>query len=520
MHQRTIIALVLLALGCGITTAQVPTWSSRVASIIYSKCTPCHRTGEIAPFTLESYQDADDYAPSIKHAVEDRKMPPWPPAKGHGNFMGSRALTDDEIATIIAWVDNGSPEGDPNAAPKPPVFPSGSQLGTPDLVLTMSEEWRQPGDGKDVYRFFVLPTNLLQDRNVAAIEFRPGNTSVVHHVLYFLDTTGTARRLDAADPEPGYAGFGDPGFETAASFLGWVPGAQQRLYPPTIGARLYRNSDLVIQVHYAPSETEQSDRSSVNIFFHDSPSVRLVQEFALNPRNLVPGQSFVIPADATPTFTTRFTIPLDVSMIAVAPHMHLLGTSARAYAVTPAGDTIRLIKIDAWDFHWQGGYAYKHPVRIPRNSTLYYEASYDNTSNNPHNPNTPPKIVTWGEGTEDEMLLCYFHWLPYRSGDEQIDMETSMPTSVTDSDVSTMEAITRVWPNPSQGAVNIMLERPTDGSVSFDIIDASGRRVGHVPPARCDAGLTTHSIDTRTLPAGVYRVRTNGGASASITVLR
>ncbi len=510
-------AFMVLALSAH---AQEPTWSSEVASIIYAKCTPCHRTGEIAPFTLESYQDADDWAPSIKHVVEERTMPPWPPAKGHGTFAGSRALTEQEIATIVNWVNNGSPEGNPDLAPKPPTFPTGSQLGTPDLVLTMSEEWRQPGNGKDVYRFFVLPTNLLEDRNVSAIEFRPGNASVVHHVLYFLDTTGTARQRDAQDPQPGYAGFGDPGFESAASFLGWVPGAQQRFYPPQIGTRLTKNSDLVIQVHYAPTDVEQVDRSSVNVFFHSSPSVRLVQQFALSPRDLVSGQNFVIPANTTPTFTTQFTVPLEVSIIGVAPHMHLLGSNARAYAVTPSGDTIRLIKIDHWDFHWQGGYSYKNPVRIPRGSTLFYEASYDNTTNNPHNPNSPPKLVTWGEGTEDEMLLCYFHWLPYRSGDEAIDMETAIPTHVdADTDVDASSTL-RVWPNPSSSVAQVVVERTSRAPISFAVIDATGAIVMQTAERPCDEGLTSHTIDVHTLPAGSYRIRTNDGRSAPLTVIR
>ncbi len=486
--------------------AAEPTWCGEVASIVYAKCTPCHRTGEIAPFTLESYWDAISYGPSIKHAVETREMPPWPPAKGHGTFMGVRSLTDEQISTITQWVDAGMPFGNATQEPKPPTFPTGSQLGTPDLVLTMKDEWKVAANKKDVYRFFVLPTGLLEGRNVAAIEFRPGNAKVVHHVLFFLDTTGTARRLDAADPLPGYAGFGDPGFQTAASFLGWVPGAQQRFYPSQIGARLYVGSDLVIQVHYAPSETEETDRSSVNIFFHPSPNVRQVQEFALSPRDLVAGQSFVIPGNTVRTFTTRFTVPLDVSIIAVAPHMHLLGKTARAYAVTPTNDTIRFIKIDNWDFHWQGGYAFKYPVKVPRGSVLYYEASYDNTLNNKNNPNNPPKLVTWGEGTEDEMLLCYFHWLPYQNGDERINMETNTVSSVDEERV----AGTHPWlfsPNPASDYTTAVGSTVSD----FSIYDSMGRQV-----LQCSGSV----FNVQSLGQGAYVVRTADGAYAPLIIRR
>ncbi|MFM8771633.1 MAG: hypothetical protein ACKOE4_06395, partial [Candidatus Kapaibacterium sp.] len=294
--------------------AETPTWSADVAKIIYANCTSCHRSGEIAPFPLVTYEDVSDVAYSVKRAVQEREMPPWPPAKGHGTFVGSRSLSDADIETIAKWVDGGTPAGDLASAPKPPTFPEGSQLGTPDLVLTMNETWTIQSNYKDVYRFFVLPTKLLQDRSVKAIEFRPGNASVVHHVLYFLDTTGTARKKDAEDPLPGYSGFGDPGFESAVSFLGWVPGAQTRFYPPTIGSAMYKNSDLVIQVHYAPSKTEQTDRSLVNIFFHSADEVRQVQEFSMNPRQLVAGQQFQIPANKVQSFTTTFTIPYEISV--------------------------------------------------------------------------------------------------------------------------------------------------------------------------------------------------------------
>ena len=208
-----VLLLILCALVSARSTAaeQEYTWSRDVAKIVYSKCTPCHREGEIAPMPLTTYQEVRDVALSIKHEVEDRHMPPWPPEHGIGSFLGVRSLTDNEYNTLIAWIDQGAAPGDLSQAPPPPTFPSGSQLGTPDLVLRMDAKWRIEGNNKDVYRYFVLPTELTQDRDIAAIEFRPDNASVVHHVLYFVDTTGTARRRDAEDPLLGYAGFGDPG---------------------------------------------------------------------------------------------------------------------------------------------------------------------------------------------------------------------------------------------------------------------------------------------------------------------
>lgn len=512
MHR--VITTFLLCLAVTATSAvavETPTWSSDVARIIYANCTSCHRSGEIAPFPLVTYENVSDVAYSVKRAVQEREMPPWPPAKGHGTFVGNRSLSDDDIETITKWVDGGMPAGDLAAAPKPPTFPEGSQLGTPDLVLTMNETWTVQSNNKDVYRFFVLPTKLLQDRSVKAIEFRPGNASVVHHVLYFLDTTGTARKKDAEDPLPGYSGFGDPGFESAVSFLGWVPGAQTRFYPPTIGSAMYKNSDLVIQIHYAPSETEQTDRSHVNVFFHSADEVRQVQEFAISPRQLVAGQQFQIPANKVQSFTTTFTIPYEISVVGVAPHMHLLGKNCRAYATSPKGDTIRLISVPQWDFHWQGGYTFKNPVRVPRGSKLFYEATYDNTMNNLENPNNPPKLVRWGESTTDEMLLCYFHWLPYQAGDEQIDMETKLPTSVNNAATKAPFSI-QAWPTIANETIRLAVESDIDRPLWLEIIDTRGVRLPlSIQQQTAPQGASIISIPTVDISAGAYTVRASSG---------
>jgi hypothetical protein len=520
MRFATHLLLIVLVTGStSAISAEAPTWSADVATIIYTNCTPCHRPGEIAPFPLVTYEQVADFGYSVKRAVEKREMPPWPPAKGHGSFIGNRSLSDADIAMITKWVDGGMPAGDLASAPQPPTFPSGSQLGTPDLVLRMSDKWTVQGNNKDVYRFFVLPTNLLKDRSVKAIEFRPGNAAVVHHVLYFLDTSGTARRKDAEDPMPGYSGFGDPGFETAVSFLGWVPGAQTRFYPPTIGSTMYKNSDLVIQVHYAPSTVEQTDQSHVNIFFHESDQVRQVQEFAMNPRQLVAGQQFQIPANKIQSFTTTFTIPYEISVIGVAPHMHLLGKNCRAYATTPKGDTIRLISVPQWDFHWQGGYTFKNPVRIPRGSKLFYEASYDNTINNLENPNNPPKLVRWGESTTDEMLLCYFHWLPYQAGDESIDMETKLPTSVNNESMLRGFSI-EARPSVTSGDVTLVIESSKDQTISFEIIDLSGRAVTPTLTRTALQGVSSVTLPTESSPQGSYVVRaSSSGGSTTCKVL-
>ncbi len=494
---------------------EAPTWSSRIASIVYAKCTPCHRPGEIAPFGLTSYDEVASSALQIKAVTQSRYMPPWKPAHEWGEFMGDRSLSDDEVSAIARWVDAGAPPGNLAEAPSLPEFPKGSQLGTPDMVLEMSEEWHVEGNNRDVYRYFVLPTNLLENKAVKALEFRPGNPKVVHHVLYFLDTTGTARAKDAADPAPGYAGFGDPGFESAASYLGWVPGSQMRFYPESIGAQMFKGSDLVIQVHYAPSPVAQTDRSHVNVFFQNNPNPRVVQEFSLNPLYLREGL-FLIPANQVRSYSSAITIPFNVSIIAVAPHMHLLGINARAFAVTPQGDTIGLIRINDWDFNWQGSYAFKKPIVVPGGSQLVYEASYDNTANNPLNPNSPPKLVGWGESTSDEMLLCYFHWLPYQPGDENLSMET-IPTSVQEMEPKPVFDVT-LWPNPATSHATLAFTLNGVEDLDVTITDAMGSTILQ-PHAQAPFQNGRHVLDinVNALSSGAYFLLVNGkGAAVSL----
>lgn len=501
-------------------SAETPTWSDNVARIVYTKCTPCHRQGEIAPFDLITYADAKMRANTIKAVTESRYMPPWKPLPGHTDYLGDRSLSGEEQAIISAWVDAGAPEGDPSRTPAPPTFPSGSQLGTPDLVLTMSEEWQISDNSTDVYRYFVLPTNLLKDQNIRALEFRPGNAAVVHHVLYYLDTTGTARQRDAEDLLPGYSGFGDPGFESAASYLGWVPGSQTRFFPPNIGARLLKNSDLVIQVHYAPSSLPTTDQSHVNVFFDDAPQIRVLNEFSLGPENL--SSVFVIPANQKKGFVAKYTVPIDVSLMGVAPHMHLLGRECRAYAVTPKGDTIRLVGVNDWDFNWQGSYTFRRLIRVPRNSVLHYEATYDNTTANPLNPNSPPKLVTWGEKTTDEMLLCYFYWLPYQAGDEAIELETSPTLSVENDLRTSMNFACSPNPTTEQTTISFTLDRPL--TITLDVVDALGHRVASVKNTRpFEPGQHTIPYSVANLASGVYFIRlesSSGIVSIPCVVLR
>ena len=218
-----------------------PTWSGDVAKIIYDNCTSCHRPGESAPFPLTSYAETKKRALMIQHVTEDRLMPPWHPAKGHGEFLDEMRLSDAEIATLRRWVEAEMPEGDPKSAPKAPTYPAGWQLGEPDMVVTMSEEFQVPAGGPDIYRNFVIPLNLKEDKWVKAVEVRPAARTVVHHVLFFLDDTGSARELDKQDKTPGFRsmGFRRTG-SLGGSAVGARPAAKAACSPPSRTATALR----------------------------------------------------------------------------------------------------------------------------------------------------------------------------------------------------------------------------------------------------------------------------------------
>jgi hypothetical protein len=406
--------VVLLAGSVAHAADTTVTYTKDIAPIVWKNCTGCHRPGEIGPFPLMNYQDAAKRADFLKDVVAKRKMPPWKAEPGFGEFHDVRRLSDAEIATIGRWADDGAEEGNPNDLPAMPRFSAGWQLGEPDLVLKMPEAYEVPAAGRDVFRCFVIPTGLTEDRAVAAVEFRPGNRRVVHHALYFLDSSDQARKKDEQDPLPGYASFGGVGIVPTGALGGWAPGAQPRRLPDGVGRLLRKGSDLVLQIHYHPDGKPESDQSSVGIYFTTTPAsgTKVVMGLPIsNNRIRIPA------GNASEQITAEFTLPVDVHAYGITPHMHWLGKQMKVTATLPDGTSRPLIWIKDWDFNWQGLYVYAAPVALPKGSRITVEAVYDNSDKNPKNPNRPPKDVRFGEQTTDEMCLCAMQVVPLeRSG--------------------------------------------------------------------------------------------------------
>ncbi len=396
------------------------TFSRDIAPLIYSRCAPCHHSGQSTPFSLVSFADAQKHAQEIAQVVQNGSMPPWLPEKGFGEFLNERRLTTAERSLVGQWIEAGSPEGDPKSAPAPPEWPLGWTLGQPDLVVTMEKPFALGAEGPDVYRNFVVHVPTDQDRFVRAIEFRPGNPKVVHHAFVKLDASSAARRLDGKEEQPGFSGMNVPAEMPDGQFLNWQPGKVAFPSPDGLFWRLPKGSDLVLQVHLNRTGKPEALQSSVGLYFTNQPPsktafklllVSLALDFAAGASNTVVRDSFTTPAD--------------IDVLAILPHAHFLAKTMRADALLPDGRLVPLVSIRQWDFRWQGDYRYERPVHLPRGSLLRLEYTYDNSTNNLRNPNHPPKRVRFGPQSSDEMCELWLQVLLARPSDLELLKQAS-----------------------------------------------------------------------------------------------
>ena len=261
--------------------------------ILNANCVQCHRAGEIAPFSLTSYEDAAKHAKQISRVTDERLMPPWKAEPGFGHFADQRRLSDREIALIADWAKAGTPQGDVAELPPPPVFSSEWILGEPDVVLTMPEAFTVPASGRDVYRVFSLPLDLPVDKQIVAYQFKAGAATVVHHALIYLDDKHQARKLaeDAKDGLPGYHSFGGLGFLPSGGIGGWAPGVSPYFLPEGVGKPIHKGTDVVLQLHYHPDGKERKDQSKIAIYYAKKPVTKFAASFMLmNPPDRYPGR--------------------------------------------------------------------------------------------------------------------------------------------------------------------------------------------------------------------------------------
>jgi tetratricopeptide (TPR) repeat protein len=445
--------MLLTAFAVTVALAAVPktaqpqstTFTKHVAPIVFARCAPCHRPGGPAPFSLVTYEEVRRRAAQIGEVTKNRYMPPWKPEPGVGEFVGNRRLSDGEIATIDAWVRGGAPEGDPAALPKVPRWAPGWQLGEPDLIVSVPEYTLRP-DGLDVFRNFVVSIPGDQTRFVRGLEFRPG-TSAIHHANIRIDYTPASRRLDAADPDAGYEGLILHSADYPdGHFLGWTPGQYTPLAPRGLAWRLNPGGDFVVQLHMRPTGKPERIRPAIGIFLtNDAPTI-VPAMLRLGRQNID-----IPPGVAEYRSSDSYTLPVDVQVQAIQPHSHYRAREVKAWAVLPDGATRSLIYISRWDFAWQDVYRVAQPFWLPAGARLFTEYVFDNSVNNPRNPEVPPARVLWGFKSSDEMGDVWIQVLT-RNDADRVRLVSDFDRKATAEDIVGYE--TRIGVDPTYAVLH------------------------------------------------------------------
>lgn len=420
----------LIIFSCHTYAQQHATWYGEIAPIIHKNCTPCHRTGEAAPFALLTYEDVAKRADFVKRVTQTRFMPPWKADPHYVTYSNERRLSDEEIAMIADWADNKMPKGKEEEKDNE-VFLSGTQYKRkPDLTLVTKHAYHLEGDNKDRFIVYKLPFELPDSMNVEAIEFITSDRKVIHHANYEIDNV-PGRDIYSTDEYLDHTeGTGLKYYEQyvpyrseIAYFGGWIPGSSIESYPEGMGWVMPKRGVVLLTVHYAPVAKDAEVISGVQFFFTKKPIARRVTPLNMGSGGM--GQKeidpyFYIPPDVTKTFRLDVRTTTDQSLMYVWPHMHLLGTEFTAYAIKPNKDTVRLVHIPKWDFNWQEIYWFPKLVHLPKGTVIHIEGTYDNTADNPNNPSSPPILVHEAMRSKDEMLTLVMISIPYKPGDENI----------------------------------------------------------------------------------------------------
>ena len=387
--------------GCRIGRKRKPrekaevTFHRDVLPILQNRCQQCHRRGELAPFDLAEYADVSNWAETIKEVVEARRMPPWLAHPEHGTFVNDASLPAEELSTLVRWVDQGAPEGDARQAPSPPQWQTGWNIGEPDAVFTMPTAFQVSTQGTIDYQHVAVSEVFTEDKWVQAVECRAGNPAVVHHILALLHDPTNEKQS-----QNGLRG----GFFAAAA-----PGTMFQVFPPGQAKKIPKGSQLVLQLHYTANGTAQEDRSKVGVIYSKEPPQHEIRTYALaDPKFKIP------PGDGDYTRSRTITLPVDLEITELFPHLHLRGKSFEFRAKYPAGyENGReqvLLQVPRWDFNWQLTYRFQQPLKLPRGTQLTIKAVWDNSAGNPNNPDHR-QSVGWGDQTWNEMFVGYANYI-------------------------------------------------------------------------------------------------------------
>ena len=448
-----ILAAAIMASGTGVkaeqagTPAAAPTFTKDIAPILYANCTTCHRPGEIAPMSLLTYQDTRPWAKSIAAKVADGTMPPWHADPQYGTFVGARGLTSAQKSTLAKWVAAGAPEGNAADLPTPPTYNDGWNI-TPDVVLSMQEDYPIPATGEVPYQYLEVPANFAEDRFISDWEFRPGDRRAVHHMLLYLKApkevaeaqmkrqqqamlgrmfgpAPAANAVAAPRPVPPFE-FGccveipagqsggrplppdqrkdlGPNYRPrpigmAAGMGGFSPGGSIRHFPEGMGMRIPAGYSLVFQMHYTTYGQATTDRSKLGLKFAKTPP-----KTVLNTMALINGSLSIPPGAEHHLVENDMTFNRDITIFSLIPHTHVRGAGWHYEATYPDGRKEVILAVPKYDFNWQHEYVFTQPLKLPAGTKIHAKAWYDNSARNKSNPD-PTKTVTWGDQTWEEMM--------------------------------------------------------------------------------------------------------------------
>jgi hypothetical protein len=397
------------AMAADVNTANLEsvTFTKDILPIMQERCQECHRPGQIGPFSLMNYRQVRGWSKMIQEVTNERRMPPWSADADLGVFKNDRSLKPEELAKLNAWIENGMPQGDPADAPEPVQWNDEWRIGTPDVIFDMPEEVTIEATGVVPYKFYRTPTNFTEDKYIKAMEAKAGNPKVVHHILMFVLPPGAEGRFrgdDAAVSE--FQGIGN-GFLT-----GFAPGTIPVMFEGGEGIIIPAGSSLLWQMHYTPTGKVETDRSQFGMIFSDTKPETLILEGGIMAPNIQ------IPPHAEHyVLTEENVVPRNAWLRSMTPHSHYRGKSWFYELELPDGSVKPLMNVSKYDFNWQITYELAEPVYMPKGSKLRATAVYDNSANNPYNPD-PDKLVTWGDQTWEEMMIGFFsfHWADDEQG--------------------------------------------------------------------------------------------------------
>ena len=360
-------------------------YASGAARIIQQKCQSCHRPGQVAPFSLLTYDDARKHAAMIHEVVDNGRMPPWHADPRYGHFSNDRSLNSHDRSALLAWVEQGAPLGEPGEIPPAKRFPEGWSIGQPDLVFEIPEAYTVPAQGTVEYVRLRVPTKFSEDRWIQAAEAQPGDRGVVHHIIVYVD-----------DHRGGRHGLGDLGH-----LVGYAPGDMPSVYPPGTAKKVPAGADFLFEIHYTPIGKVRTDRSKVGLIFAKAPVTRQAYTLPIaQDRFLIPPREGNVPVEASMTFGQ------DSRLLGFMPHMHLRGKDFRYDIVRPGKAPETILSVPAYDFGWQSYYILAQPLDLPKGTRIDCLAHFDNSDKNPYNPD-PSKTVRWGDQTFEEMMIGY-----------------------------------------------------------------------------------------------------------------